>query len=324
MEKYLNNWITIIDGIKNDNTYKASWGRAIIECIVNDEYEVVNDEVILEEYFIVQKILKYYWNLNCFFNITQGEFLVIEKVTKEISEDFYRKKKHRNPAWSNEMEIYIKRRQIRYEKIINRIMKIVNRNIAYRFLNHRSKKIKLYRLDLKTKSLRFKKSDIDTIKSYANLLTDLINFKWACYLENYNNSPYLLKKVIDSSQINLKRQSLRAIKNLLVQYYHNGGIIDFYTGEHIEYADIKVVHVIPYNYIYADNIWNLVITSKSTKHNLIPTKEDIEKLKIRNQELLKELRNINTKEYHELSNVVNNNLLDQSFMDMQGLNHENL
>jgi len=130
--------------------------------------------------------------------------------------------------------------------------------------------------------------------------------------------------MIDSSQVNLKRQSLRAIKNLLVQYYHNGGIFDFYTGEHIEYADIKVVHVIPYNYIYADNIWNLVITSKATKHNLIPTKDDIEKLKRRNRELLLELRNVNTKEYHELSNVVNNNLLDQSFMDMQGLNHENI
>ena len=157
MERYLSNWITIIDGIKNDNTYKASWGKAIIECIVNEEYQEVNGEIVVEEYFVVQKILKYYWNLNCFFNVTQGDFLVIEKVTKEIKEDFYRKKKHTNPAWSNEMEIYIKRKQIKYEKIINRIMKIVNRNIAYRFLNHKSKRIKLYKLDIKTKSLRFKK-----------------------------------------------------------------------------------------------------------------------------------------------------------------------
>ena len=64
MEKYLSNWITIIDGIKNDNTYKASWGRAIIECILKEEYEIVDEEVIVEEYIIVQKILKYYWNLN--------------------------------------------------------------------------------------------------------------------------------------------------------------------------------------------------------------------------------------------------------------------
>lgn len=316
MEKYLTNWITVIDGIKNDNTYKASWGRAIIECIVNEEYEVINDEVIVEEYFIVQKILKYYWNLNCFFNITQGDFLVIEKVTKEIKEDFYRKKKHTNPAWSNEMEIYIKRRQINYEKIINRIMKIANRNIAHRFLNHKSKRIKLYRLDLKTKSLRFKKSDAELIKNYQHLLNDLINFKWSLYLENYNNSPYLLRKVIDSAQNNQKRQSLRAVKNILVQHYHNEGIIDFYTGKHLDYMEIKIVHVIPYNYIYSNNIWNLVITSRLTKHNLVPISEDIEKLKKRNIKLLSEIKHLNTKEKQELENVVNNNLLDQCFIDM--------
>ena len=318
MERYLSNWITIIDGIKNDNTYKASWGKAIIECIVNEEYQEVNGEIVVEEYFVVQKILKYYWNLNCFFNVTQGDFLVIEKVTKEIKEDFYRKKKHTNPAWSNEMEIYIKRKQIKYEKIINRIMKIVNRNIAYRFLNHKSKRIKLYKLDIKTKSLRFKKSDIEIIKNYSGLLNDLINFKWASYLENYNNSPYLLKKVIDSSQVFLKRQSLRSIKNLLIEYYHNEGIVDFYTGKHIDYTEIKVVHVIPYNYIYSDNIWNLVITSKLTKHNLIPTEKDIERLKKRNSNLLKQIQYLNTKERQDLENVVNNNLLDQCFIDMKG------
>jgi len=317
MEKYLSNWLTIIDGIKNDNTYKASWGRAIIECIVNNEYEQINDEVIVEEYFIVQKILKYYWNLNCFFNVTQGDFLVIEKITREISNDFYEKKKHHNPVWYNEMETYIKRRQIKYEKIINHIMKIVNRNIAYRFLNNRGEKINLYQLDIKTKSLRFEKSDIEIIKQYSTLLIDLINSKWTLYLENYNNSPYLLRKVIDSIQPNLKRQSLRAMKTLLVQYHHSDGIIDFYTGKHIDFLDIKVVHVIPYNYIYSNNVWNLVLTSKSIKHNLIPSKADIENLKKRNRKLLKELENTKTREYHELFTVVNSNLLDQYFIDIQ-------
>ena len=318
MEKYLSNWIAIIDGIKNDNTYRASWGRAIIECIVNEEYEIINEEVIVEEYFIVQKILKYYWNLNCFFNITQGDFLVIEKVTKEISEDFYRKKKHRNPVWYNEVELFLKRKQIKFEKTINRIMKIVNRNIAYRFLNHRSKQLKLYKLDLKTKSLRFKKSDVEIIKNYSKLLNDLINSKWALYLENYNKSPYLLRKVIDSAENNLKRQSFRAYKNILVQYYHNEGIVDFYTGKHLDYLDIKIVHVIPYNYLYCNNIWNLVITDKSHKNNLMPTTDELEKLKNRNIGLLKGLESVSSKEKEDLKKVINDNLLDKCFMDMGG------
>lgn len=318
MEKYLSNWITIIDSIKNDNTYRASWGRAIIECILKEEYIVDDQEVVIEEYFIVQKILKYYWNLNCFFKLSQGDFLVIEKVTKEISENFYRKKKHNNPVWFNEMEIYIKRNQIKFERIISRIMKIVNRNIAHRFLNHRSKKIKLYKLDLKNKAIRFRESDIEIIKNYSHILIDLINSKWALYLETYNTSPLLQRKVIDSAENNLKRKSLRTTKNLLVQYYHNEGIVDFYTGKHLDYLNIKVVHVIPYNYLYSNDIWNLVITDKSTKHTMIPTKEDLKKLKERNIGLLKELKHVNTKEKHELENVINNNLLDKYFMDMGG------
>ncbi len=317
MEKYLSNWITIIDGIKNDNTYRASWGRAIIECIVNEEYDVVNDEVIVEEYFIVQKILKYYWNLNSFFKLSQGDFLVIEKVTKEISDDYYLKK-HRNPVWYNEIEIFLKRKQIKFEKTINRIMKILNKNIAHRFLNHKSKKIKLYKLDLKTKSLRFKQVDAEIIKTYSKVLNELINSKWALYLENYNNSPYLQRKVIDSAQSNLKRQNLRSIKNILVEHFHSEGIKDFYTGEHLEYKDIKMVHVIPYNYIYCNNIWNLVITGKTTKFKITPSDEDMSKLKIRNKALLKELENVTNKEKQDLENVVNNNLLDKCFMDMRG------
>ncbi len=318
MEKYLSNWITIIDGIKNDNTYKASWGRAIIECILKEEYVIEDQEVIIEEYFIVQKILKYYWNLNCFFKLSQGDFLVIEKITKEISENFYRKKKHNNPVWFNEMEVYIKRNQIKFERIISRIMKIANRNIAHRFLNHRSKKIKLYTLDLKNKVLRFRESDIEIIKNYSHILNDLINSKWALYLENYNHSPFLLRKVIDSAENNLKRKSLRTIKNILVEHYHNEGIVDFYTGKHLDYQDIKVVHVIPYNYLYCNNIWNLVITDKSKKNSIFPTKEDLNKLKKRNIDLLKELKHVNTKEKQELENVIKNNLLDKCFMDMRG------
>ena len=243
---------------------------------------------------------------------------MIEKVTREISEDYYLKKKHNNPVWFNEMETFLKRKQIKFEKIINRIMKIVNKNIAHRFLNHRSKKIKLYKLDLKNKALRFKTTDVEIIKNYSNILIDLINAKWALYLESFNNSPYLLRKVIDSAGNSLKKQNLRTIKNLLVEHYHNEGIKDFYTGEHLEYRDAKMVHVIPYNYIYCNNIWNLVITNKNSKIRITPLDEDMKKLKIRNENLLKMLKNVSNKEKQDLENVVDNNLLDKCFMDMKG------
>ena len=57
-----------------------------------------------------------------------------------------------------------------------------------------------------------------------------------------------------------------------------GKIIDFYTGDILEQNDISLDHVIPWSFMYSDDIWNLVITSKSVnskKSNSIPSEETI-------------------------------------------------
>ena len=84
MDKYLTDWISIIDGMKNDNTYKASWGKAIIESLLERDYTIVKGKIIVEEYFIVKRIMKYYWNLNSYFGLTQGRFLVVEKIIEDM------------------------------------------------------------------------------------------------------------------------------------------------------------------------------------------------------------------------------------------------
>ena len=57
--------------------------------------------------------------------------------------------------------------------------------------------------------------------------------------------------------------------------------IDFYTGDELDMDDISVDHVIPWSFMYSDDIWNLVLTSKSnnsSKSNHIPSKEVFEQL----------------------------------------------
>ena len=34
--------------------------------------------------------------------------------------------------------------------------------------------------------------------------------------------------------------------------------IDFYTGDELDMDDISVDHVIPWSFMYSDDIWNLV------------------------------------------------------------------
>ncbi len=318
MDKYFSDWVSVIEGIKNDNTYKASWGRAILECIDNKEYHVLKDEIVIEEYFIAKKILKYYWNLNSFFKVTQGDFLVIEKVTKEINEKFFSKKKNKLPVWYNEIEAFLMRKQIEFEKLMRKLIKIMNANVAYRFLNTDQGKTKLYRLDIKNKVIRFKKEQIEILKSHSLILRELINAKWVLYLENFNRGPHFSRKVRDSENNTLKRPALRAYKNILVEQSNLNGVQDFYTGENIEYKRIKVVHVIPFNYTYSNDLWNLVLVEKSTKPKLMPTDSDIKKLKARNKELLKCLKLIESKEAIDLEYAIVNKLVDKCYIDKRG------
>ena len=39
----------------------------------------------------------------------------------------------------------------------------------------------------------------------------------------------------------------------------------FISGEKIEIGELSIDHVIPWSYIYSDDLWNLVFVSKSKK-----------------------------------------------------------
>ena len=58
--------------------------------------------------------------------------------------------------------------------------------------------------------------------------------------------------------------------------------------ELIEKDELSIDHVIPWSYLYSDDIWNLVYVHKvcnSSKSNRIPSKSDIKELKERNLRL---------------------------------------
>jgi len=214
MEKYLNDWITVIESIKNDNTYKASWGKAIIECVLKGEFEVREDYVIIEEYFIVQKVLKYYWNMNIFFGVNQGDYLVVEKVVDEIHKQ-YKKRSKKTRVRYKVIETYLKGNQLMFERIIRRLMITMNKNVAYRFLNAGRKKMKLYVLDLQNKQIRLKQEHIEIIQKYSVLLNDLINYKWIMFLEHYNVDKHLAKSIYLIDKKNIRAKKLKSYTEFL-------------------------------------------------------------------------------------------------------------
>ena len=125
-------------------------------------------------------------------------------------------------------------------------------------------------------------------------MSQFLNYRWAQLLEMYNTVPRISSKVRGLSDNKLRRKSLREYKEILLTMY-DGNPIDFYTGKILEENDISIDHVIPWSFMYSDDIWNLVLTSKSNnskKSNMIPSVQIINRLKERNNELLKHISDV--------------------------------
>lgn len=129
-------------------------------------------------------------------------------------------------------------------------------------------------------------------------------------LEKYNCSPELLNKVNDAASLNIPRNSLSKYKNFLLKNeFHNETPLDFYFTKPLFKDDISVDHVIPWSFMYRDDIWNLVLTDKKTnssKSNSIINEYLIDKLQYRNKKLCDSLEE--GKEKEELKMSVSENL----------------
>ena len=289
--KYVNDWITIIEQMQNDNTYKLAWGRAIVECNAKGNCVELNDNVVIDLKDIAECMLKYYWNQMFFFNLKQSPY--VNKVPKicvytEDLNNHYREKENTNiPVWFNvgQSKIVMDKE---YTKTINCIKKVLPENVAWRFMNIQGKPILIYMLDIANGVILLNKEDSISLKEYGNILTKLLNFKWAQLLEKFNYAPRIVEKINGISELRIRRNNLTKYRNELIKQYSISPV-DFYTGRELTNDNISIDHVIPWSFMYSDDIWNLVITSKSnnsTKSNSIPSEYSIDRLKKRNIRLV--------------------------------------
>jgi CRISPR/Cas system Type II protein with McrA/HNH and RuvC-like nuclease domain len=143
-------------------------------------------------------------------------------------------------------------------------------------------------------------------------------FKWTQLLEKFNHAPRIANKIAGSEVQAIKRKSLKVYRDILLILYENQAIKDFYTDETIDISDISIDHFIPWSFIYSDDIWNLVITSKSNnskKSNKLSDKQYLTKLKEQNLVLVSKITNLSLKE--TLQDAINNNYLDKFYYDLK-------
>ncbi len=323
MEKHLRMWLDVITKMANDNTYKLAWGRGIIECAISNNFIETDDDIEISFFQIGEKVLKYYWNQIFFFNLKQGPNLkkppIIYQITEEIIEKYKSLTKTNIPVWYDQACRILFEDEKYYESVVNRVATALKQDVCWRFLKINGKIVDIYELNKKEKWIRFRKEDSLIIKDYGILLIQLLNYKWAQLLEQFNRVPRITSKVKGSQELKIKRNNLSRYKDILLKEFDKGKIHDFYTGEALNKRDISVDHVLPWSFMYSDDIWNLVITSKrfnSSKSNSIPSKEYIEKLKQRNKNLV--YVEMTGKDKSELMYALNNDIISKYYLDLQG------
>ncbi|MCG4878372.1 hypothetical protein L0N00_18230, partial [Eggerthella lenta] len=71
-------------------------------------------------------------------------------------------------------------------------------------------------------------------------------------------SPKIALKVKGISDNKLRRKNLAKFRDILLSYKDEDCPVDFYTGEILKKEDISVDHVLPWSFLYSDDLWNLV------------------------------------------------------------------
>jgi len=289
MNSYLEKWLKVIDGMRNVNSYKLAWGRSLIELCHSSNCE--DDIVVFSFDQISENFLKYFWNQTYFFKFYQGPAKtkpVIQQITEELIDLYQREEKTTLPVWFDQAKIVFLRNRKQYTKYLGKISQAMSNDVAWRFTIIDKEEVDLYTLNQDERIVTFTKEQVLAIKDHAFVLSQLINYRWAQLLEKFNQSPRIASKVKGMSDEQLRRNSLSKFKQALLKQFPDGKVMDFYTDEILDPNDISIDHVIPWSFMYSDDIWNLVITSKSrnsSKSNTKITSNYIEKLKQRNHEI---------------------------------------
>lgn len=139
-------------------------------------------------------------------------------------------------------------------------------------------------------------------------------------LEGFNYSPRISRKVRAIDEDNIKRSSLKKFHKHLDLMFEDVQRKCFYCGEIIDSNDVSVDHVIPWSYMFSDDLWNLVYCHKeenSQKSNRLPSEEDIARLENRNILLLERMEN-KSREYDQLQIAVEKGYVRKFWTSFKG------
>lgn len=307
MDQYIKDLSTLIREGEMTNTYKMVWIRSIVEsCVLDPQSSLIHFDQLSE------KIFGYYWNQTIFFGLKQCPNpnrlpKIYQIVLEEI--DRYQKTNGYKPEWFSRVRNLVK---VPLSDISN-ILKI---DVSDRFLKLNGQEFDIYELNKGNRTVKIRKPQL--IKDYSDILFELINYRWTQKLEEFNHSPRISKKVLGTDRERVERRPLTKFRKYLD--LENPDRFCFYTNKRLTDRELSIDHVLPWSYLYSDDLWNLVYVDRShnsSKSNQVPSEEVIERLELRNRRLLECLKT-DDKIKDELELSITNNLVRKFWVDCKG------
>ena len=307
MNSDLKKLITAIKNCKVTSTYKMAWLRAITQYLVsNQNQKTINLEILAT--FIFQ----YYWNQTIFFQLKQGsdpnaEPEILQIVKNEISR-FQNSSQNFRPL--NFLRV---QDQLQINKLA--IIRVLKKDVIKRFKND----IDLYELDSINNTISIHNPNL--LIKYADVIFELINYRWVSILEDFNFAPRIAHKVRGADTETIRRNSLTKFHRYIE--IENPNKICFISDTPLNSENLSIHHVIPWSYMFSDDLWNLVYVEKNENSrisNSIPDQRIIEKLKERNNILKTKMESLNIKNkiYNELKYAIDRDLVTSYWINCRG------
>lgn len=324
MNDYIRKWHDIILNCSFDNTYKMAWAKALVELAVHTDVSIDKNAIVYSFYDVAKLCLKYYWNQTIYFDLIQSPNIrkppEIITLTKKLIKLYFDKKQSVKPVRFEKVDFHSLGLSTKYEWTVSKIVKTLKQDVCWRFKKLKGKTYEIYDLDLNAGNVIFQSDHVLALKEHSDYLFTFINYRWTQMLEGFNYSPRISRKVraIDDGEI--RRGSLKKFHKYLDLMNENGKRICFYCGHEIAENELSVDYVIPWSYMFSDDLWNLVYCHKgenSGKSNRLPSEEDIARLEQRNRLLLARMNN-KSKDYIQLQIAIEKDYVRKFWISFKG------
>ena len=287
-EDFEEKFLSMVKRGRNSSTYKFAFARFLLEYCNKDSVEEHIEFSTISEYF-----LKFYWNQVCKTKLNQSpkyrkeggikEPEIIPIITDEFLESYYPKN----------FDYYKEHAKTQIQNCIDKIPEKCFDDVVWRFQkinNEEPREPPFFEYKVKsgwtdpnrkhtdlTFGINLNPAFIEFVKENYDLLYDVVILEWARFLEKFNHTIPLIIPKLEGSEIKRDTAYMNRAKKELKKFHNNC----FYCNTVLTGNRIDLEHVIPFDYISEDNIWNYALACQRCnchKQGFLPPEEFINKL----------------------------------------------